>query len=137
MKLARPALAKADFAAARQSFAGNAGMLNNLCYAKATNDVALDQALDECDDALKILPRAAGVIDSRALVLLRIGRTADAIAAYDAAIAIDPRQAHALYGRGLARRRSADEAGGASDIAAAKAILPDVEKEFTSYGVTR
>jgi hypothetical protein len=40
-----------------------------------------------------------------------------------------------LYGRGLARQRSGAVAEGNLDIANAKAMDPDIEKEFAGYGV--
>jgi hypothetical protein len=35
-----------------------------------------------------------------------------------------------LYGRGLAKRRNGDATGGDADMAAAKALDPDVEKRM-------
>ena len=40
-----------------------------------------------------------------------------------------------LYGRGLAKLKQDDVAGGNADIAAAKAIRPDIVAEFVRYGV--
>ena len=46
-----------------------------------------------------------------------------------------PKIAEALYGRGIAHRRKGDEARAAADIAAAKAIKPDVAEELAKRGV--
>jgi hypothetical protein len=40
-----------------------------------------------------------------------------------------------LYGRGVAKRRKGDVAGGNADIAAARAIKADVAAEFARYGL--
>ena len=37
--------------------------------------------------------------------------------------------------RGIAKLKLSDAAGGNADIAAAKAILPDVAEKFADYGV--
>ena len=58
-----------------------------------------------------------------------------AIADYDAALRINPKHASALYGRGIAKRRSGNASGGDGDIAAAKLIQPDIVDEFASYGI--
>jgi hypothetical protein len=59
----------------------------------------------------------------------------DAIIDYDTALGINPNQASSLYGRGLAKRRKGDSAGGDRDIDAAKDIQSDIVDEFFWYAV--
>jgi tetratricopeptide (TPR) repeat protein len=66
---------------------------------------------------------------------LRLGQFDAAIADDDAALKLRPRIAEALYSRGLARRSKGDAAGAADDIAAAKAIQPDIADKFACDGV--
>ena len=40
-----------------------------------------------------------------------------------------------LYGRGLAKQKNGDQAGGDADIVAAKAIKATIADEFAKYGV--
>ena len=54
------------------------------------------------------------------------------IADYTAAIGLDSENPLALYGRGLARQKRHDGNGGDADIAAAKALDPDVVAEFAA-----
>ena len=49
-----------------------------------------------------------------------------AIADFDQAIKLDPKNAKAIYERGVAKRKSGDAAGADADIAAAKQLDPDV-----------
>jgi tetratricopeptide (TPR) repeat protein len=70
------------------------------------------------------------VIDSKGLVLYQLGRYRDAVAAYDEALKISPKQAASLFVRGLAKQKLGDSAGGASDIAAAKAINTNITSAF-------
>jgi len=82
----------------------SATLLNNRCWHRAIRGVGLDQALADCNAAVAISP-LPGHLDSRGLVQLRRGDFAAAIRDYDAALAQQPRLAHSLYGRGLAKRR--------------------------------
>ena len=58
--------------------------------------------------------------------MLRMGKYDEAIADYDASLQIDSSKVASLYGRGMAKRRKGDYAGGNIDIAAAKAVKPSI-----------
>lgn len=107
------------------------------CWARALAGTELDKALDDCNAALKSRPGRAAILDSRALVRLRLGDLDQAIADYDAALSLDPRIAWSLYGRGLARSRKGQSDAADADIAAAVAIEPHIEDEARQYGLTR
>jgi hypothetical protein len=64
-----------------------------------------------------------------------MGEVDRALADYEAALKIDPRLPGALYGRGMARLRKGDKKGGETDIAAAKAMRPEIEAIFARYGI--
>jgi tetratricopeptide (TPR) repeat protein len=128
------ALADKDFAAARAR-ANQPGLLNNLCWAKATAGVALESALDDCNTALAKAPDNSAILDSRALVLLRLGRLDDAIADYDRALATRPTQSTSLFGRAVAWARKGDKAKSDADAAAARQADPNVVTTFERYGV--
>ncbi|MCJ9734404.1 caspase family protein, partial [Bradyrhizobium sp. PRIMUS42] len=107
--------------------------LNNRCWTRAaTGD--LQGALADCNLALQIDPGLSDALDSRGLVNLKLGRTAEAIKDYNDAIQRNPRSSSSLFGRGIARRKSGGD--GATDIAQAKSMNPDIAKEFAGYGVT-
>ena len=107
-----------------------------MCWEKATAGVALESALADCDAALAKSPDVAAYLDSRAFVMLRLGRLDEAIAGYTRAIHAAPRQAASLYGRGVAWSRKGDKAQAAADQAAALKIDANVRTEFETYGVT-
>jgi tetratricopeptide (TPR) repeat protein len=69
------------------------------------------------------------------LVYLRLGRFDAAIADYDVVLARYPKIPETLYGRGLAKRGKGDATGAAADIAAAKAVKPDIAEVFARFGV--
>lgn len=45
------------------------------------------------------------------------------------------KDANSFYGRGLAKLKAGDKAGGEADIATAKAIKADIAQLYAGYGV--
>ena len=74
-------------------------------------------------------------LDDRGTVYLKMNKIDAAIADYNAALAINPRIESSLYGRGLAEFKNGDRGASQRDIAAAKAIDPDVANEFAELGL--
>lgn len=111
-------------------------VLNERCWSRALLGKQLEAALADCDAALKRGGRNSAFMDSRGLVLLRMGRLDEAIAQYDAALKLQPKQGWSLYGRGVAKVRRGDKTGGEADIAAAKAARPGIADEAARLGVT-
>lgn len=133
-KLGDQAAARRDFEAAAR--AAGPGELNNLCWEKASNNVALEVALEECERALAGDPDCGACEDSRAFVLLRLGRLADAVRAYDRALQLRPREPASMYGRGIAYIRLGNREAGEKDLAAARAIRPTIDVAFETMEVT-
>jgi tetratricopeptide (TPR) repeat protein len=123
--------ARADFATLRTLAAGDPVLLNNLCWAEGLAAFDLETALADCDLAIAGAEEA-GFIDSRALILLHLGRYAEARAAYDQALAAEPNQTSSRYGRGLARLALGDTAG-QEDLAKAQARSRDVADNFGAF----
>lgn len=113
-----------------------AGVLNTRCWEGALAGQALEQALADCNAALKLRPNAAAFLDSRGLVYLRLGNYDKAIKDYDAALKINPKGVWSLYGRGLARLRSGQPATGQADLAAAAALQPKIATRASKFGLT-
>jgi lipoprotein NlpI len=107
---------------------------NNRCWARTVIG-DLQSALRDCNEALRLRPNFVDALDSRGLVNLKNGQTKNAIADFDAALKINPRLTSSLYGRGLAKQRIGSISEGELDIANAKAMDPNIVKEFASYGV--
>jgi tetratricopeptide (TPR) repeat protein len=113
------------------------GALNSRCWSRALSGQQLDQALSDCNDALKMRPNTAALLDSRGLVHLRRSDYDKAIADYDAALHLQPKIAWSLYGRGLAKLHKGLMAEGQADIAAASALEPKIAERAASFGITR
>jgi tetratricopeptide (TPR) repeat protein len=125
--------------------------LNSLCWLRATGNRDLQEALDDCNRALDLRPRAEAetgtliartvasddpdILDSRGLVYLRLGRLQDAFHDYESALQINPRMPTSLYGRGLAELRAGETSEGQSDLAAAEKLDPGIAQRFAKMGL--
>lgn len=112
-------------------------MLNGRCWARALANVELDEALKDCDRAVRLEKANAAYIDSRALVYFRKGDFAHAIADYDQALALQPKEAWSMYMRGLAKIRLGQDEAGKADEAAARGIRPDVVEVAVQRGIVK
>jgi tetratricopeptide (TPR) repeat protein len=113
---------------------GDPGRLNDRCYLQAKIG-RLKAALDDCNESLKLRPNERATLDSRGVTYLKLKQSDKAIKDFDAVLRLDPKNARALYGRGVAQLISGNKNQGTGDIAAAKAIQPDVADEFARYGI--
>ena len=125
--------------------------LNGRCRALAEADQKLDEALKDCNEAIRRLHSVTlegpdqfihthpednpDLLGSRGLVQLRLGAFDRAIKDYDGAVAGRPKTAEYRFGRGLAELRAGREAKGRADIAAATALMPDVAERFSVWGL--
>ncbi|MBS0471126.1 MAG: tetratricopeptide repeat protein [Proteobacteria bacterium] len=111
------------------------GTLNDRCWARAVANVELPTALADCRKALSVSQRPA-IIDSLAMVQFRMGQFADALASYDKALSINPKQPSSLYMRGLVKLRLGQTDAGKADIAAALALDPGIAGTFKDFGLS-
>jgi tetratricopeptide (TPR) repeat protein len=112
------------------------GTLNRRCRARALSGEALNQALADCNAALKMRPNTPAFLESRGLVYLRQGNYDKAIADYDAALKLRPKLAWSLYGRGIARLHAGRSAEGRADLDAAAAVDPKILEHAARLGIT-
>lgn len=112
----------------RHSFA-----LNGRCWTRALAGRDLPLALKDCDAALEIV-KAGSYLGSRGLVNLRLGKFDRAIADFNAALKLAPKDAWSLYGRGLARRHKNDPKA-QNDLDAAAVIDPALPPRAKSLGL--
>ena len=111
-------------------------VLNERCWARGLANQMIEGALDDCRKAIRRDGPRAAYLDSLGLIQLRRGRYAEAVEAYaKAAAAETSTDAWTRYGLGLARRHNGDTAGGDADIAAAKAINPEIAARFAKFGL--
>ena len=134
--------AKADYQKAIADYSSAIGIdenfglaYNNRCLARAVTGQDLLKALADCDVALRLMPFNLDVRDTRGFVFLKLGDAALALNEYNIALGKDLNRAKALFGRGLAKIRTGDIAGGEADQAAARQINPRIDQEFTVHSL--
>ncbi len=96
------------------------------CRARALLNQDLDDALTDCNRAVRARSDAPFFHDSRGLVYLRLGKYDKAITEYEAALKAQPKNPWALYGLGVARVHQGMESEGKADITAARASAPGI-----------
>jgi len=96
-----------------------------------------DAALSDCRKAIQMHPRESYPLSGLGFLYYKWGKLDESIATYDAALAApdwssyDPyERAYPLYGRGLAKSKKGDKAGGEADMAAAIAIAKSIAFDF-------
>ena len=125
----------ADYSAAIKVEPRFAFAYNDRCYARAIEGRELQLAVADCNEALRLKPNDIHILDSRALTYLKLADFEKAVSDYTAIVQTNPRHAASLYGRGWARQKLGDTSGGGADIAAAKAVQPDIVDVFARYGL--
>jgi tetratricopeptide (TPR) repeat protein len=127
------------------------------CWALGAAGVQLDQALSDCNRAMRATltashsafwrlthrapPGPGWLLRNRSLVYLRRGEFDQAIADDDAALAQihsakHPEDAYPRYLRGLAELRKGLKPQGRADLAAARKLQPDIDEHFARMGLT-
>jgi tetratricopeptide (TPR) repeat protein len=123
-----------DFDQAIKLAPNEASHYNNRCFTRAIWGEHLDQALKDCNTAIRLAPTDRR-LDSRGLAHLKAGRHAAAEQDYTAAIALKADYAHAFFGRGIARLRQGKTAAGNADLAAARKLDAGLDAKYAGYGI--
>lgn len=114
-----------------------ASYLNEGCWLRAAytrRDLA--QARKYCDKAIALEPSSYEARDTRGMLNLREKRYADAWDDYDRAYQMR-KNAHYLFGRGIAAIRLGRQEAGSRDIGDAIRQDPKIAERYAEYGVTR
>ena len=112
--------------------------LRERCAVRAGWGQQLTEALEDCNKALHLIdkkdPGNVRILNSRGLIRLRLGDYDKSVTDFDAALALNPKDAAALYGRGIDEHRRGKVAQGDADQAAAVALAPKVPDWFGKHG---
>lgn len=114
-----------------------ADALSERCWARTQLGQELDRALDDCNRALRLAPKTAGMLESRGFTHLRRGENEAAIADYDFALKLDTELTWARYGRGVAKLRLGKAEEAKADLAAGLANNPKLKELFLKRGIAK
>lgn len=111
------------------------------CRLRAEANIEISEAVADCDARISKEKKPFGFLYRvRALAHLRAGNNAGAISDYESAFSVSPKdsgRSEVFFGRGIAKLRLGDRAGGQADIAASDAIESGAgRKKFAEWGIT-
>ncbi len=109
------------------------------CLASAIQNQDLAGGLSDCNRAMSIAekrnPNYSHLFASRALIGLRQASYDKAISDFDTALKAMPKNALALYGRGVAKSKKNKNDAGRADMDAAQALVPKMAEWYLRYGI--
>lgn len=126
--------ARADFGSAIQIDGALAEARAGRCWLNLREDRDLDQARNDAEAAVASDPRLVDAQVCRGILQLRGGEWANAQRAFEAALQVEPGNPTALFGRGVARRRSGDGQG-REDMNQARDFDRHIGQAFDEWGV--
>jgi len=109
--------------------------LRNRCLMRGLSNKELGLALRDCNDAIKQQSANSVVLVNRALVYLRLGNFDKAIADFKAAAKLQPKNAWALYGLGLAELKKGLKSQGDKDLQNAVVTDSSVVQSYKRIGL--
>ena len=116
---------------------GLADAYDERCWSRVRLNLALDKALDDCDNAidLDLDDKVASFLASRGWVRLRMGVWAKAKSDFDKALARNTELATALFGRSIAQARLGNADASQADLAAARKLQPTIVEDMQELGL--
>lgn len=109
---------------------------NSRCWARALANTDLEGAAQDCRKAIKSLGPEPGVLDSQALVELRMGHWQAAYDGYAQVLAKAPNMGWARYGQALAMLHLGKVEEGKAQLAAVTASNPNIVAQARRLGLT-
>lgn len=114
---------------------GSPTLLNERCWIKASRNIQIDTALKDCTSAIELSENTAAILDSRALVWMRLGRDEDALRDLDAALLQAPAMGQSRFLRAIVQKRLGNSGQAAADLAVARRMTPAIEREYAHFGL--
>lgn len=115
---------------------GRSAQLHNArCWYRALRNDDLDDALNDCNQAIQLSSDPTVYLDSRGMVNFRAGKFEEARADYEAALAGAPDIPSALFMSGIIALKLGQKEKAAAAIAAARKVYPEIDHFYQIYGI--
>ena len=115
---------------------GRPELLNVRCWIKGTRNVSIDNALKDCTSGIELTDNTAPILDSRALVWLRMGKLDAALSDVDAALLQTPNLGASRFLRALVLKRLGRMPEAERELLAARRLTPGTETDYRRFGLT-
>ena len=97
-------------------------------------NIDLKGAMEDCNWGIQLSQFASHIVDSRGMVYYRLGQPVQAQKDFDDALKQNPYTVGSHYMRGVIRLERGDR-GGVDDLAVARRMNPDVDRDYARYGI--
>ena len=114
---------------------GSPIILNERCWIKAIRYIQIDTALKDCTSAIELSESTAAILDSRAVVWIRLGRDEDALRDLDAALLQSPGMGPSRFLRAIVNKRLGHPGQAAADLAIVRRMSPSIERDYARFGL--
>ncbi|RDI99264.1 hypothetical protein DVT68_11070 [Dyella solisilvae] len=111
-------------------------VLSERCMALGLSNQMLNDALRDCNDAIRRDGKKPDYLESLGLVEWRLGHYSESIKAYKQAVDQAPDSAWSRYGLGLAEISYGRQDSGVADLNAARALDPQIDERAAKYGMS-
>ena len=107
------------------------------CGSEAAANVDVDRALEDCNTALRSIPKPASAqaVSNRGLAYLRRGRLDSALADFETALKLQPRLFIARYGLALVELKKGLKEQGQNDLLAVQTARPELARRLAAAGL--
>jgi tetratricopeptide (TPR) repeat protein len=111
--------------------------LSSRCGSEAVANVDVDRALEDCNTALRSIPKSASAVamSNRGLAYLRQGRLDDAFSDFESALKLQPKLFIARYGLGLVELKKGLKDQGQNDVLAVQVARPELARRLAAAGL--
>ncbi|MGH8180268.1 MAG: tetratricopeptide repeat protein, partial [Steroidobacteraceae bacterium] len=107
------------------------------CGSEAIANVDVDRALEDCNQALRSIPKPASAVavSNRGLVYLRQGKLDSALSDFETALKLQPKLFIARYGLGLVELKKGLKDQGQNDLLAIQVARPELARRLAAAGL--
>ena len=111
-------------------------LLNNRCWLRGRGNFKLEEALEDCTEAVELSKEPATYLDSRALIYYRLGMYDDAMADLNRALRLNPSLSSSRYLRALNHKAKGDLQAANNDYRAAVHLYKNVHLIYERFGLS-